>query len=154
MRPPPPAHAPNGPFRRILVMMNFSPSARAALAAARRAFPHARLDVLHVVPVEANAASPLAPAGRGLTSAVLVERDRHWTHEAAARLAELGGGEIVRGDAGDVALERLREGRYDLVVVGASALGGVERLLLGSVATRLLRRSPVPVLTVLADPEG
>ncbi len=36
----------------------------------------------------------------------------------------------------------------DLIVLGTSARTGVERLLLGSVAEEIFRRSPVPVLTV------
>jgi nucleotide-binding universal stress UspA family protein len=36
----------------------------------------------------------------------------------------------------------------DLLVVGATGKGGVERALLGSVSTHLIRKSPVPVLTV------
>jgi nucleotide-binding universal stress UspA family protein len=36
----------------------------------------------------------------------------------------------------------------DLVVMGTHGRSGVDRLLLGSVAERVLRRSPVPVLTI------
>ncbi|PYM65623.1 MAG: hypothetical protein DMD79_04410 [Candidatus Rokuibacteriota bacterium] len=36
----------------------------------------------------------------------------------------------------------------DLVVVGARGIGGIERLLLGSVAEGVLTRSPVSVLVV------
>jgi nucleotide-binding universal stress UspA family protein len=36
----------------------------------------------------------------------------------------------------------------DLVVMGTHGRSGVDRLLLGSVAERVVRRSPVPVLTV------
>jgi nucleotide-binding universal stress UspA family protein len=38
--------------------------------------------------------------------------------------------------------------RIDLVVMGTHGRGMVEHLLLGSVAERIVRRSPVPVLTV------
>jgi nucleotide-binding universal stress UspA family protein len=43
-----------------------------------------------------------------------------------------------------------REMRADLIVVGTHGRSGVERLVLGSVAERLLRRAPCPVLTVPA----
>lgn len=45
-------------------------------------------------------------------------------------------------------LAAARGTRADLVVVGARGVGGIERLLLGSVAERLLDRSPVSVLVV------
>lgn len=41
--------------------------------------------------------------------------------------------------------------RADLLVIGAQGMGFVRELVLGSVATRLLRRSPVPVLLVKPD---
>jgi len=39
----------------------------------------------------------------------------------------------------------------DLVVMGTHGRSGVDRLLLGSVAERVVRSSPVPVLTVRVD---
>jgi nucleotide-binding universal stress UspA family protein len=44
--------------------------------------------------------------------------------------------------------ERLGSGDYDVVVIGTSGKTGVRQLLLGSVAARLVRLSPVPVLTI------
>jgi nucleotide-binding universal stress UspA family protein len=40
----------------------------------------------------------------------------------------------------------------DLLVVGSHGRRGVDRVLLGSVATRVLRQSPVPVLVVRGEP--
>ena len=44
--------------------------------------------------------------------------------------------------------EALEENRIDLVVLGTSGRTGAQRLLLGSVAEEIFRRSPVPVLTI------
>jgi universal stress protein A len=56
--------------------------------------------------------------------------------------------QLVGGDPTGAVCERLRDDGFDLVVIGASGKSGVRQLLLGSVAARLVRLSPVPVLTV------
>jgi universal stress protein A len=60
---------------------------------------------------------------------------------------------LVGGDPTSVVCERLGAD-YDLVVIGASGKSGVRQFLLGSVAARLVRLSPVPVLTVPALEPG
>ena len=45
-------------------------------------------------------------------------------------------------------VEYAKEARIDLIVVGTQGRGGISRLLLGSVAERLVRTAPCPVLTV------
>jgi nucleotide-binding universal stress UspA family protein len=47
-------------------------------------------------------------------------------------------------------LELIREIRPQMVVVGSHGKGAMMRMLLGSVSTELMRRSPVPVLVVPA----
>jgi len=47
-------------------------------------------------------------------------------------------------------LELIRELRPDMVIVGSHGRGAVMRVLLGSVSTELMRRSPVPVLIIPA----
>jgi nucleotide-binding universal stress UspA family protein len=45
-------------------------------------------------------------------------------------------------------LAAIRAARADTLVLGARGVGGVERLLLGSVAEGALSQAPVPVLLV------
>jgi nucleotide-binding universal stress UspA family protein len=45
-------------------------------------------------------------------------------------------------------LAAIQEGKPDLVVMGTHGRKGVERIVLGSVAEKIVRTSPVPVLTV------
>jgi nucleotide-binding universal stress UspA family protein len=55
---------------------------------------------------------------------------------------------LLSGDPAGKLLEELRRGRHDLVVLGTHGRTGLMHLLLGSVAEKLVRLSPVPVLTV------
>jgi universal stress protein A len=121
--------------RHVLVATDFSDSAEAALEAAvrcARAFG-VGLHVLHVFARE--------------------ERDvTRLLAEAAARA----GADIpvtVAGTGGDPAEEILRYARrhpIDLIVVGTHGRTGVSRLLIGSVAERVVRGAGCPVLVVPA----
>ncbi|MPY67660.1 universal stress protein [Deinococcus sp. SDU3-2] len=150
----------DAPVPRVLVLMDFSPAARQALAFVQTHLPGAETEVLHVVdPASLVVPFPLpdvpAPPLRGVSSAMLEERNAAWEQEARARVAELGGGEVVRGDPAQIALDRAASGEYDLLAVGTSSKGGLSRLMLGSVALRIVRESPIPVLTArdLAEPQ-
>jgi nucleotide-binding universal stress UspA family protein len=55
---------------------------------------------------------------------------------------------IGEGDTWEVISALIREKQIDLVVIGTHGRRGLEKILLGSVAEKILRRSPVPVLTV------
>jgi len=55
---------------------------------------------------------------------------------------------LLSGEPGTQILRALREGNYDLVVMGTHGRSGLSHLLLGSVTERIVRLSSVPVLTV------
>jgi nucleotide-binding universal stress UspA family protein/CBS domain-containing protein len=55
---------------------------------------------------------------------------------------------LVEGDAATEILHLAQEEGCDLIVVGTQGRTGLSRLLLGSVAEQVVRRSPCPVLTV------
>lgn len=55
---------------------------------------------------------------------------------------------IRKGPAQAEIVALAAEERADLVVMGTHGRGGVSRVLLGSVADRVLRTAPCPVLTV------
>ena len=57
---------------------------------------------------------------------------------------------VVAGQPAKVILERLREGRHDLLVMGTRGLGRVGSALLGSVSQAVLHAAEVPVLVVRA----
>jgi nucleotide-binding universal stress UspA family protein len=56
--------------------------------------------------------------------------------------------EIVEGVPADVILEYSATHGIDLIIMGTHGRTGVDRFVMGSVAERVVRRSPVPVLTV------
>lgn len=60
---------------------------------------------------------------------------------------------LTEGKPSDKIVAHAREDDCDLVVMGTHGRGGIDRLLLGSVAERVVRTSRVPVLTVrVTDP--
>jgi len=60
---------------------------------------------------------------------------------------------LLSGEPSATLVEELKKGQHDLVVLGTHGRTGFAHLLLGSVAERLVRLSPVPVLTV-PPPKG
>jgi nucleotide-binding universal stress UspA family protein len=67
--------------------------------------------------------------------------------EGGAAAAEL----VVRhGKAGQELLRYAREAHAELIVMGVSGRGAIDRAILGSTAQRVLRDAPCPVLTVPA----
>lgn len=149
-------------IRRILCPVDLSDHSR-------RAFDHAlamaqwygsRLTVLHVVPPVAAATlgrgpfvvepivPPLADAERRVADIrVFVDADRapDVTVDVAVR----------EGDAADEILDLAGTMPADLVVLGTHGRSGFERLLLGSVAEKVLRKAACPVMTVpKREPDG
>jgi len=141
--------------RRVLCAVDFSACSRRALGYAvdLATWYACGLTVLHVHPVpivdEARAAlSPPAAPPAGLSPVERAEIRRQVEEllpsgSAAARAAQI----LV--NEGDVAGEILAETQAgDLLVVGTHGRTGVDRVLLGSVAEDVVRRSSRPVLVV------
>jgi nucleotide-binding universal stress UspA family protein len=135
-------------FGEILVATDFSDGARRALEAARKLAGSlgASICVLHVLE------SRFAPR-RGTDMPVVIVAGPELRAEAQKALeGELASdketalvreGEVVR-EIGSTAEER----RSSFIAVGTHGLTGVRRLLLGSVARKVVRFSRLPVLTV------
>lgn len=107
----------------------------------------ARLTGLHVlqsralggVTVPSDVLATLEDAGEAITHDV-VERATAAGIEAR--------GEIREGRPGDVITAFADEAGMDLVVMGTAGRTGIDRFLLGSTATRVLRQAGVPVMAV------
>ena len=55
---------------------------------------------------------------------------------------------LVSGDPASAILKEIEGGKCDLVVMSTHGRSGIAHLLLGSVTEKIVRHSPVPVLTV------
>ena len=143
---------------RILVPTDFSVTADAALdyAFAMAERFGATLQLLHVLEdpfvtggMSAEAYITETPA---LRTAMLQEAQEKLRHRAAPR----GPGvsrvdtEVLFGHGAPTIAEYAAERGIDLIVMGTHGRTGVAHLLLGSVAERLVRTAPGPVLTVRA----
>lgn len=141
-------------IRRILVPVDFSRYARAALEyALELAAPlKAAVEVLYVW-------EPNGYAGNEALSLVPPPRGQKWdeTRLQMAREIESFLGpyrdqvravHIESGTPADVIPEVAREGEFDLIAMGSHGRTGVSRLLVGSVAEGVMRKSHVPVLTL------
>jgi nucleotide-binding universal stress UspA family protein len=141
-------------IRRILVPVDFSKCSRAALDYALEfaASLNAAVEVLYVW-------EPNGYAGSGALGVVPPPRGQAWdeTRQQMKREVDSFLGphrdhvrqvRVESGIAGDVIAETARQGEYDLVIMGSHGRTGVARLLVGSVAEAVMRKSDVPVLTL------
>ncbi len=145
-------------FRKILVATDFSEPSdaarRMAVELARRL--GAELEIVHVeepLPAYAFAEGPLPDLPR------LQEEVRSWAErelEQQAKEARDAGvpvtTAILVGTPANAIVETARTDGADLIVVGSHGRTGLERVLLGSVAERIVRNAPCPVLTVRNTP--
>jgi len=142
-------------FQRILCPIDFSDYSRHALdhAATLARWYDSTITVLYVHPIVPIAAS--APGAPAFPPLVATDRDRDQLLESMqgfARGASDGGVpmtcEIIEGTAAAVILARAEELPADLIVLGTHGRSGFERLVLGSVTEKVLRKSSCPVLSV------
>ena len=149
-------------FKKILVPVDFSACSEEALecANALAQATDATLDVLHVweAPMYAGAEHVVVKTegGERVTIVQLVHRAAERELEAfVERMKRRGIAMQARLMAGDPAAVIASEAKgFDVVVMGTHGRGAIARLFLGSVAERLIRTSPCPVLTVRSvDPK-
>ena len=142
-------------YDRILVPTDGSTEGECAVAHALdlAAVHDAAVDTLYVVDRARYAGMPMEASWEGVDELLRSDAD-----EAVAAVEQLAAGTDVDVDAavveGTPSREIIRyaeENDCDLVVMGTHGRGGIDRLLLGSVAEKVVRGSAVPVLTVRID---
>jgi len=145
----------NAPPRNILAATDFSETAEraAALAGILALRFSADLHLLHVVVLDEY--SNLDEGGRDQ-----LEQLQATSEERRRELLEKSSGNhdvsvtpiLVRGiDPDEVIVETASDLGCDLIVMGTHGRRGLSHLFLGSVAERVVRMSPAPVLTLRAD---
>ena len=55
-------------------------------------------------------------------------------------------GEVLEGNPAAEIVKRARDGEFDLIVSGTHGRGGIERLVLGSTAAKILQHASIPVV--------
>ncbi|AEH37117.1 universal stress protein [Halopiger xanaduensis] len=140
----------------ILVPTDGSPEVERAL---EYAFDLARahdatIRAVYVVNAAGYGGLPMETAWEGISDAL-----REEGRSAVERAEELAPEDIdvetkvLEGSPSRVIVQEASPGECDLVVMGTHGRGGIDRLLLGSVTERVVRRCDVPVLTVQVDPD-
>jgi universal stress protein A len=142
-------------IKNILVATDFSEPSGVAMAYGRDLARnhHARLHVLHTV----EDAGLRASMDGGLLGDLQGQLEQNARRDLKAlirdedRTAHNAVGVIRRGvNPADTIAAYARANSIDLIVTGTHGRGGIQHLLMGSVAERIVRTAPCPVLTVRA----
>jgi nucleotide-binding universal stress UspA family protein len=134
-------------WKTLLVPHDFSACADAALALAARL---AREQSAEVILVHVSDVAPNVPRD---ADEAIVRGASLRLEELAAPLRSAGLSVATRARIGDVCDEILsvtEDDRVSALVMGTHGRDGLARALVGSVAERVLRRAPVPVVVVRA----
>lgn len=140
-------------YDRILVPTDGSPGIRAVVThALGLAEVHdAELHGLYVVDTGSFATLPIETTWDGMSEMLREEGElaiaefENLTSEVPSETA------IVEGDPSGEIVDYAVEHDCDTIVMGTHGRGGIDRLLLGSVAERVVRAASVPVVTVPVD---
>ena len=148
------------PFRRILITTDFSETSLEALPVAVEIAAHfsAELLLVHVLPVDTPTPWDIPPyADFGLASLPRPEYETQVRQEVERRLAMVAAKQVhgvtarVLVGRGDAAAEVSRMAtleKADLIVLATHGWTGWRHLVFGSVAEKVLREAPCPVLSV------
>lgn len=138
----------HGPYRHLLLALDFSAPCRAALARARALFPEARVTALHGFdPPMLGMLDSSREATLQRSAAQLREQGQAFLAEAGADGA---GVELLveHGEPARLLQQYVESCGADLVVAGTHGRGAVHELVVGSVARRILTTVDADVLAV------
>ncbi|WP_222913258.1 universal stress protein [Natrinema sp. SYSU A 869] len=137
---------------RLLVPYDGSGPAKDALEYALEKFPDADVVALYVAPVpEGYWVAFQDPEERIPAADRARDNGRDILDEAAELAADHGRNldtEIATGKPDHEIVDLAEEEAYDTIIIGSHGREGISRILLGSVAENVVRRSPIPVIVV------
>jgi nucleotide-binding universal stress UspA family protein len=144
-------------FKHILVPTDFGEAAEGALDVAVTVASkfEARLTLLHVSWLPVTAYVAYGDELPWPTDAFAEQAEKELDARAsAARSRYLNiDSRVVKGEAWEEILRAASEGAVDLIVMGTHGRRGLSRVFLGSVAEKIVRLAPIPVLTVPSKEE-
>jgi nucleotide-binding universal stress UspA family protein len=139
-------------FERILVPTDGSAGVERAIEqAAELAVAHgSEVHAVYVLNTANFASLPMETSWEGVSD--MLREDGEEALERVQRIVDGYGvpvhTHLIEGSPSREVVDFALEENCDLIVMGTHGRGGIDRLLLGSVAERVVRSSPVPVLTV------
>lgn len=142
-------------FRKVLFATDFSPASRAAFTVAVNLAreQNGRLIIVHVMP-------SVVPLGveTYVTARMYEEMEssvQRWAEKRLDTLVQQAGrskvsarSALLAGAAHEAISNAAAKERADVIVIGTHGRTGLERVLVGSVASRIIGTAPCPVLTV------
>ena len=139
-------------IKNILCAIDRSPSSLQAFgyAIALARWQHARLNLLEVIEEAPPRGVRRAPKSDGVPKEIWTACERDLRRVLTARRAADVNVQIFvrKGNVVQEILAQAKHSRSDLLVIGSHGRSGVQRLVLGSVAEKVLRLATRPVLTV------
>ncbi len=139
-------------WKKICCAVDFGDPSRAAMEHAAELASRFAADLLlvHVVPPPPEAAADVVLPAADATAGAKAMLDR-WREAAERRSGRPAQSSVLLGDPADRIVRFAREASCDLLVVGTHGRTGIPRLIVGSVAERVVRLSGCPVLVVHED---
>jgi len=142
-------------FRSILVPVDYSAASRRALELALTLDVDAKVTVIHVwdkPPYVGDGVITHTDGSRRSLAELIRENAEREMSEFLAQVTVPPGKSyehhLVSGDPVVAILAEANKSSFDVLVVGTNGRTGMSKLLLGSVTEKLIRLSPIPVLTV------
>ncbi len=142
-------------FEHICVAVDFSDTSREALRAAARLARNARLTLVYVWHAQHPYGSFSGDDGNAVVDEGHELKMREWIAEATAHGASNVDATFLTGDPADAIVEHVRaDASIDLVVAGTHGRTGLAHIFLGSVAEKIVRRSPCAVMVIPTASRG